>query len=368
MFVRALLTLALALCGLSCQRSSQPGLVYPDNPDLHYVGWFDRSVPTAPRAAWAGSQITARFTGTSIRAYLSDRPVDDRLRERDRITVLIDDQPAKTFALAEGRHTYWLARGLGSGTHEVTIWKRTEPEVGVIMFHGLRLDPDAALTPSPSAARRMVFIGDSITAGYGNEGDSPACHWSAASENNYETYGARAARELSADYLAMAWSGKGVTRNFYAEDKPTLPELWDLVIPTEAGSPRVPRTKVDVVVVNLGTNDVFRGLPDADTFVSMYAALLSALRGHFGKDALIVLALGPMLADDSPQPQARSTMREWLAAARALRAQAGDTKLEFIEFWFDPKEGAGCDWHPNLKTHARLGQELAELLRARMKW
>ena len=42
----------------------------------------------------------------------------------------------------------------------------------------------------------MVFIGDSITAGYGNEGPDSGCHWSAELEDNFRTFGAYAAREL----------------------------------------------------------------------------------------------------------------------------------------------------------------------------
>lgn len=367
MLHRWLLVIVLGVLTLACGRVQRTGFIQADHPDLRYVGWFDRSTPSAPRFAWAGSQIIAHFSGTSVQAHIAQRPFEDRQREQDRIAVLIDDLPPKVFVLAKGRHVYTLARDLSPGNHRLTIWKRTEPEVGVMTFHGLTLDPNGSMRTSTPARRRIVFLGDSITAGYGNEGMRPDCHWSAASENNHETYGARAARELGADYLSMAWSGKGLLRNFYAEDKPTMPELWNLTIPTEPGSPRIQPLKVDVVVVNLGTNDVFRGLPDGATFVQTYATWLGQLRRHFG-NALFVLALGPMLADDSPQPHARTSMREWLGAARALRAEAGDEKVAQIEFWFDPKEGAGCDWHPNLETHARMGRELAAFVRTRMKW
>lgn len=329
------------------------------------MGWFDREPPHTARFAWPGSQIHARFTGRSIRVRLTETPVEDAIRECDRITVLIDDQPPRTFALAEGSHVYPLASDLPSGTHRLVIWKRTEAEVGVISFQGLTLDPGASLVQeSRPAPRRIAVIGDSISAGYGNEGLEPSCHWSAASENNYETYGARAARQLGADYVAMAWSGKGVTRNFEALDQSTLPELWDRIIPTEEDSPRIPRTTLDAVVINLGTNDVFRGLPDPVSFVAAYTAWLGALRERF-PGALFVLSLGPMLADDHPHPNARTLMREWLGQVRQARAAAGDTRLDFLELWFDPSEGAGCDFHPNLKTHARLGRELAEFIRAR---
>jgi hypothetical protein len=70
----------LPLSSLACGPAQRPGFVQADHPDLHYVGWFDRSTPAAPRCAWAGSQITADFSGTSVRAHLTDRPVDDLQR------------------------------------------------------------------------------------------------------------------------------------------------------------------------------------------------------------------------------------------------------------------------------------------------
>jgi lysophospholipase L1-like esterase len=363
--VRAVHVLALGLCSFACGQSAHSSFVYPDDPKLRYVGWFDRELSYSVRFSWPGSQIHAQFTGSSVRARLADAPVEDAIRELDRVTVLIDDRPPKTFVLAEGVHEYPLANDLPAGTHRLVIWKRTEAEVGVISFQGLTLEAGASLVqdarPSP---RRIAVIGDSISAGYGNEGREPTCPWSAGSENNYETYGAHAARLLAADYVAMAWSGKGLTRNFDARDLRTLPELWDRIIPSEDHSARIARTPFDAVVVNLGTNDVFRGLPDAASFVASYSAWLRALRERF-PGALFVLALGPMLADDHPQPNARTLMRGWLGAAREARAEAGDARLDFIEFWFDPVEGAGCDFHPNLKTHARLGRELAEFIRAR---
>jgi lysophospholipase L1-like esterase len=366
--VRVALAVALALCATACGRTAKSVVVPPEDPNIRYVGWFDTRTPRAPRFAWPGTQVTAQFTGTSLRVRLTDTPIEDDTREVDWITAVIDDQRPRTFALAEGPHVYPLATNLPNGPHRVVIWKRTESEVGVITFHGFELDPDGVLTTvSKVPQRRIVFIGDSITAGYGNEGSDPTCRWSATRENNYETYGAIAARQLGADYVAMAWSGKGLTRNYEARDRLTLPEIYDRVIPTENDSPRIPNVPADVVVVNIGTNDFFQGLPDEGAFRRSYLDLLRSLRQRF-PTALFVLGLGPMLADDYPQPNARTLMRRWIEAARKARAESGDTKLEFTELWIDPTEGVGCDFHPSIKTHTRLGRELVDLLRARLRW
>jgi len=339
-----------------------------DDPHLRYGGWFDRREPRAVRFAWPGTHIEATFEGASLTARFTDTPTEDETRETDWLAITIDDTAPVALALAEGLHDYPLATGLAPGRHRVVIWKRTEAEVGTITFHAFVLAPGGKVGPRPPAPKhRMVFIGDSVTAGYGNEGPDGKCHWSAARENNEATYGAYAARTLGAEYVAAAWSGKGLTRNYDAREAQTLPELYRRILPTDEASPSVPPGPADVVVVNVGTNDFFQGVPAKRAFIAAYVALLESLRAQY-PGALLVLQVGPMLADDYPQPRARTRMREWVGLARDQRRAAGDDRCEVIEFWSNPAEGAGCDFHPNVTTHARLGRELASLVRARLGW
>jgi lysophospholipase L1-like esterase len=359
----AALALVLAGCGVW-----GPARIPPSDPRISYTGRFDRRAPDAVRFAWVGAQIEARFSGEFLRAYLTDTPVEDELRETDYITVVVDAGAPRTFALQEGSRIYPLATALDPGPHHVLIWKRTEAEVGVITFRGFELESRHALLPRPKPpTHRLEFVGDSITAGYGNEGADAACHWSAKTENNYLTFGAFAARELGASYTAVAYSGKRVTHSYEAPDELTLPEIYDRVIPTEDDSPKVSASPADVVVVNLGTNDAFPRLPDERTFTGAYQSFLAQLRTQ-NPTALFVIVLGPMLVDDYPQPLARSTLRKWLKTVQTSREASGDTRVDFIEFWYDPAEGVGCDFHPNVKTHARLGHELANLIRTRLEW
>jgi lysophospholipase L1-like esterase len=347
--------------------ATQSGRVDPDDPRIRYTGLFDTRSPKAVRFAWPGTHFEVAFKGASLRVRLTDTPVEDETRETDWLTVVIDGGKPKTFALAEGEHVYPVASGLAAGAHRALIWKRTEAEVGTVTFHGMQLDDGATLLPLPPVSRRMLVVGDSLSAGNGNEGRDSSCRWSAAKENNYETYGAHAARALGAEYVAAAWSGKGLIRNYDKRDRLTMPELYDRVIPTEPDSPRAMHSPADVVVVNLGTNDFFPGIPEEATFISAYQELLDELRAqHPG--ALLVLGLGPMLSDDYPHPRSRSILRGWLTTIQKQRRESGDSRVELIELWTDRAEGVGCDFHPNLKTHARLGQELAARVRKRLHW
>lgn len=346
----------------------KPPTTAPMLPNVSLVGRFDLRDPNAARCAWPGSQIRARFSGPWIRATLTDTPTDREPRETDWIEVMVDDQPPRTFQLAEGRHVYPLARDLTPGEHEITIWKRTEALVGTITFHELTVAAGNHIGNVAAPSRHIEAVGDSITAGYGNEGRNAACSWSARRENNHQTYPAVAARLLDASYTAIAWSGKGVTRNNDPRETLTLPALYARVIPTEDDSPLAANTPVpDAYVVNLGTNDMFAGLTDEDAFRRDYSALLKTLRTR-APNAWIVIALGPMLYDEPPRTMQRTQMRTWLAAIEADWRSNVDERITSIELWTDPAEGVGCNVHPNKKTHHRLGAELAALLRDRLGW
>jgi hypothetical protein len=56
------------------------------------------------------------------------------------------------------------------------------------------------------------------------------------------------------------------------------------------------------------------------------------------------------------------------AAVDALRA-AGDARIFFVEFPVQTgSNGYGCDWHPSLRTHELMGEQLEAELREKMKW
>jgi lysophospholipase L1-like esterase len=167
--------------------------------------------------------------------------------------------------------------------------------------------------------------------------------------------------------VAAAWSGKGIARNYEERDVETMLQLYRRVIPTEPDSPVAHGAPADVVVVNLGTNDFGRGVPDEASMLGAFDRLLGELRVSHPK-ALTVLVLGPMLFDDDSGARQRTLMRAWLNEVRTRRIAQGDHAIELLEVWTDPAEGLGCEFHPNHKTHARLGSELAALVQARLGW
>jgi hypothetical protein len=87
---------------------------------------------------------------------------------------------------------------------------------------------DIKLTPSKRPARRIEFIGNSITCGYGVLSDSSNCHFSPQTEDAGMSYAAILSRRLHADYHLVAYSGKGMVRNYGDKNKTSVNPMLSL--------------------------------------------------------------------------------------------------------------------------------------------
>lgn len=314
--------------------------------------------------AWPATQLRVQFRGSWLTAQLTEtpNPDPDRTPSNDRLQLRVDDRAPIVLALQPGTQTYTLASGLDAErTHRVQLWKLSEAEVGTVRIAGLETDGELVAQRVPEAPL-LEAVGDSITVGYGATASSVACADHVPFTDSAQSYTAVAARELGFGYRALAYSGRGLLRNYDPRKTEPLPMLYGRALPLDPASSlhRAPRA-ADVIVLNLGTNDFARGVPDAAAFRAALEQLVAQIRRRNGR-AWLVLALGPMLTDDHPVPQARTTLRQWLTAARDALHASGDARVAMIELWTDPAEGFGCDYHPSQRTHARLGRELAALI------
>lgn len=323
-------------------------------PAVRFIGRTDASQAGQTRFAWSGSGVAFRFSGTDAAVEMDD--------PAHFFTLLVDGKLQPVLATASGKNKYTVAQGLPSGEHEVWLFRRTEASYGPTRFYGVDLGAGTLLAPPAAAARKIEIIGDSITCGYGNEGADQYCNFSADTENHYLTYGAIAARDLGADLVTVAWSGKGVIYNYGDDKTDPLPSLYDRAIPTDSASAWDFSWQPDVVVINLGTNDFSTGGDPTDAeFTGAYQAFLAHLRGKYAQARIV--ALIPTLLSGSDLTTAKSYIEKAVAARKA----AGDAKVSALTLSFT-QDGWGCDWHPSLKTHASMGAALSTELKALMGW
>jgi lysophospholipase L1-like esterase len=239
------------------------------------------------------------------------------------------------------------------------LFKRTEAKVGEVAFMGF--DGAGEMLPAPPPPpRRIELIGDSITAGYGNEGPSAYCTFNPYEENQWLAYGAVAARALGAEQHTIAWSGKtiGEMTDYYERTLPDRADSkWDFT-----------SWKPQLVVVNVGTNNFAIVDPGEERFVRIYTKLVTRIRAAY-PDALIVCALGPMLSDAYPEGRHNLTTARRYMKIAVGKLKETDPKVEFLEF---PEQnhanGLGCGFHPSLKTHELMAERLEKLAHEKLGW
>ncbi len=323
---------------------------------IHFAGRWDTRDQAGPRCTWSGCSATIRFNGVRLNAKI-------QATGNNWFEVFVDSNRTETLAVSAGWATYRVADNLPPGEHTVMLVRRTEAHTGNTQIGGWQLDATAKILRAEAPSRSLLFIGDSITCGYGNEAPNKETHFSPAQENAAATYGFLAAQALHADYSAVAWSGKKLWPNN------SILDLFDRTLALDSSSKWDPKSAPapDAILINLGTND-FGGKPTPEEagWVGAYIKLIKSLREQYPK-ARIYCAEGTMMNDFWPADvKAQSTCRSYIKRAVA---ECGDSNVTAI--WFSakqPEDGLGADWHPSLKTHQRMADVLTAALRADLKW
>ena len=306
--------------------------------------------------SFPGCALVVRFEGTGFDARMSTTIADH-------MQVEIDGQPTTVLALTKTAEYYPVARDLPKGAHTVALYKATETNRGTLQFYGLRLQPGTTLLSVPAAARNIEFIGDSITCGYGDMAAGRNEPVSPANSNWYYTFGAITARTLGAEQVTVAVSGIRLTPS---GDWPAMPVVYRRIHSYDGGRPwdfskgPVP----DVVVVDLATNDFRAGGPDEQTWVNTYLEFVDYIRARRPR-AQIYLADGPMMPPGADLDHVRAWNREVVARRKA----GGDDRCHAFTFAVQREEdGYGSDWHPSVKTHARMAGELVAAIKSDTGW
>jgi lysophospholipase L1-like esterase len=333
---------------------------------IHYLGRFDTRDAAGPRFAWPGTAIAATFQGTGIQATLSDTGTNY-------LVVALDGGTPTVVATSGSNKTYTLASNLPAGQHTLVLTKRTEANVGVEQL--LALTPQGGvLVPSPDPfTRRIEYVGDSITAGYGDIGAGPDCHFSADTEDETVAYGALAAAALDAQQTVIAYSGKGMYREYGGSTTDQMPVLWNRTLPDDSTSTWGFTTpSPDLVVINLSSNDFATGDP-GNAFVQAYSTFLQTLRQHY-PNAYVVCALAATMTEPN-----RTTAAGYIQGVVQQARSAGDTRVSTLQipgeggmiFGFATQlasDGYGCDYHPSTKTQSLMGAQLAAAIPAIVGW
>ncbi len=329
-------------------------VIPPDDPKIQFTGRIDFTNPKAPRFDWPGVSILARFKGTSIGFLLEDGGND--------YDVKVDGQPSTVWATFADRNLYTLD-GLPEGDHTVQIVKRTETIFGIACFKGLVLgDGGALLKPPPRPARRIELVGDSFICGYGDEGTALKCDSLRPYENADKAFGPVAARDLNAEYYMVAFSGRGIVRNYGEKHKKSpdpFPPLYHRVLCHDPESRwDFSQWVPDAVVIHLGQNDFSTDpKPDIQDYIGGYLRLIQEIRGYYPRALIYCFA-----------PTGWPGYSLYVKDVVKKRNEAGDPGVYFVGYPEIPVDELGCDYHPRVVAHRKLANILVPVMKETLGW
>ena len=301
---------------------------------------------------WPGVYFEAKFEGSGI--YFTTGPGDVILQVR------VDGKPVGT--LVKPAPGSYLVDGLGHELHRVRIDAVTESQGGKNIFGGFALPAAGKGLKAPPRKRRIEFIGDSHTVGYGNTSTTRDCTqdqvW--ATTDNLQAYGPKVAAHFDADYQVNAISGRGIVRNYAGFSADPLPVAYPFVTLDHSARFANAAWQPQVIVVALGTNDFSTPLKPEEKWKSRaalhadyeatYVRFVQGLRAR-NPEAFVVL-----WATDMAE---REIEIEASKVATLLTSQ-GDKKVAFISI--DGLEMTGCHWHPSVADHDAIAAKLIRFI------
>ncbi|WP_432872004.1 cellulose binding domain-containing protein [Microbispora rosea] len=301
----------------------------PTDPNIRFVGRWDTRNSSAYVPGWAGAYLTTGFTGTTV-----------KLKQRNAIDLYysIDGRPDVYLQNVQGTVNL-TPTPIPAGDHTLRVSYRVVAGSyhGDAVFQGLVLDSGARTLPAQPARGMVEFVGDSITVG------------TTTSKNALTAYGWLVGEQLGLDHMQVAQGGACLVTT--ADGCVGLDRRFVKVSAADGAADHdFSHYQADVVVINLGTNDVGHGVSTTQ-FQDSYAGLLRTIRSKYPKAA--ILALQTFRGRFVAQTQ---------AAVQTVN-NAGDRNVFFVatDGWV-PSDGLSDSVHPNDAGHRAIAAELAPIV------
>ncbi len=376
--MRIFVMLALIIALLLPVGQAETATVIPNWDNVKPLG---RTHPLE-QALWlvqSASGAEFAFRGTRCEVTLlgnTNAPLSSEADSHVRIAIEVNGVRVVDDMIDAKEKTYTVFESAESQDVTVRILKLSEAANSTCGVGSITVEAEDGIHPTAKKARRIEFIGDSITCGYGVDDENRDHHFSTKTEDAAKTYAYQAAQLLDADWSLVSYSGYGIVSGYTATPGQSSPNQRLPKFYTKLGfSAGTFQKKIaasikwnfsafqpDIIVINLGTNDDSYVKGDADRtaeFREGYVAFLHEVREN-NPDAMILCTLGIM--GDGLYPAVEQ-------AVQTYTAQTGDSRIAAMRFDVQrPADGYAADWHPTHRTHTRAAEKLAQEVRSLMGW
>lgn len=359
---------------INASAQSPTYFIEADDANIQYMGRIDFTNPKAPTYTFPGVSISAKFTGTAISGDFKDYG-SGGVQTTNYYNVYIDNLFVKALKVSSSTTNYMLASGLTNTTHTILVTKRTESSVGKSSFKGFYIEGATLETPDAQPIKKIEFIGDSWTCGYGNEVENAENKsFTSVNEDNYSAWGAITTRRLNTQYHCTAYSGRGMYRNNSGTTNGVVSQFYDRIFPDDAASSWDHNKYVpDVCVIHLGTNDFFPeqnstpNMLDSTAFVTAYINFVTSLRGYY-PSAKIVCVIGSSKSDW--WPVGLQNLTRWRRYVKAVQYHFNSNNDNEVYFYELAVQSApyGEDWHPAKHEHIHMADQITPYLQQITGW
>ena len=234
------------------------------------------------------SGFEVNFIGTSLQANLS--AIAPTLTGT--VKVYVDGEFTQYLNYPSNYERVDLCKDLENGFHTVKVLKMTEQGYLRVQLNDLKTD-GTALTAFPSADLRFEFYGDSITSGFGNLGITSQFK---ECEDGTQTYATMLGEYFGADCDMISYAG--VPACLPVDHSHLLMgQFFDKVDAVSNLDYDFEANPVDLVVINLGTNDAGSAEKTAAHMAEGYANLLRSIRAK--RPGVPILCVYGMMGTDS---------------------------------------------------------------------
>lgn len=238
--------------------------------------------------------------------------------------------------------------------HKIEVVKLTEEQYGNVWLSSLHFEDETSVKKTETLDKSILFIGDSITAGYGVNGIDGEGDFTTFEENILGSAAVLTARKTGTEVFVFARSGHGIISGWIPPevDIPNTDGIMQNFFPFKGDIFPEP----DFIFINLGTNDnsYVKGKEERiKLFKSEYIKFIINLRKLYPL-AKISITYGVM--DTELIPAIRDLVKEY-------KEQSGDENLLFVELEKQKaNEGIGAAGHPSIAVNERVSDSLTKVI------
>ncbi|MCR5147723.1 MAG: hypothetical protein K6C35_02020 [Eubacterium sp.] len=249
---------------------------------------------------FTNSSVTLKFRGKSLSAVFTTGH-NDTVNEPG-LRIYIDGKAEKELVIKSAEYNekpqQTVIASFGEeGEHEVRIVKITAAAMSYVGISDIETDGELLPVTKKEGRKKALFIGDSITCGYGVLGE-PESEYTLRDEDGELSYAAVMARKMDWEAEWVSVSGFGMFVEYTGNPENIVPKIfayqnwfYDKEMLTDY-SEFVP----DYIILNLGTNDSGPMTNDKNIrlgYLARYESFLYTLRMAY-PDAAIICTLGTL--------------------------------------------------------------------------